>query len=192
MPYYGMMIDGGGEGLTAAEYEAQVAADLAAQQAAEDAYYTVKVGDTGKTQAQLDAYQNAVETMNLVNETQPGSVTMNTQTGILTYPPPTQCPDGYTKDALGNCVQIKQPVVFIPTTGGNTTVNPTPNNPPPSNPPPPPPAIKTATPQYVTFNDDEVPVDVIVDLLFENVGGQELLSISRHDSLSAFQEFKYY
>jgi hypothetical protein len=55
--------------------------------------------------------------------------------------------------------------------------------------PPPPPAlpvnpIKTATPQYIVFNDDEVPVDAMVDLLFENIGGQELLSIARADTVN--------
>lgn len=70
-------------------------------------------------------------------------------------------------------------------TGGNTGggTEPKPPAPPPPPPPPPPQPIKTATPQYVLFNDDEIPVDVIVDLLFENIGGQELLSISRHDTV---------
>ncbi len=70
-------------------------------------------------------------------------------------------------------------------TGGNTGggTEPKPPSPPPPPPPPPPQPIKTATPQYVLFNDDEIPVDVIVDLLFENIGGQELLSISRHDTV---------
>jgi hypothetical protein len=49
---------------------------------------------------------------------------------------------------------------------------------------PPPPAIKTATPQFVLFNDDEVPIDAMVDLLFENIGGQELLSIARADTVN--------
>jgi hypothetical protein len=50
--------------------------------------------------------------------------------------------------------------------------------------PPTPPPIKTATPQFVLFNDDEVPVDAMVDLLFENIGGQELLSIARADTVN--------
>lgn len=44
--------------------------------------------------------------------------------------------------------------------------------------------IKTATPQFILFNDDEIPVDAIVDLLFENIGGQELLSIVRSDTVN--------
>ena len=67
------MIDGGGgTAPTAAEVrgmnyaaQAKAAADKAAKdaaQAAEDAYYTKKVGNTNKTQAQLDAATNAAKT----------------------------------------------------------------------------------------------------------------------------------
>jgi len=48
----------------AAEKAAQ---DLAAQQAIEDAYYTKKVGSTGKTQAQLDAATNAADVAASIN-----------------------------------------------------------------------------------------------------------------------------
>jgi hypothetical protein len=51
----------------------KAAADKAAQEAAnalstEDIYYTVKVGNTGKTQAQLDAAKNAAATASQINE----------------------------------------------------------------------------------------------------------------------------
>jgi hypothetical protein len=61
---------------------------------------------------------------------------------------------------------------------------PTPSYSPSYSTPTPTPAIKTATPQFILFNDDEVPVDAIVDLLFENIGGQELLSIGRSDTIN--------
>lgn len=114
----------------------------------------------------------------------------------------TPCPDGYKKDAAGNCVKITKtcPTGYQLDAAGNCIPISKPYIPPyftpyvppyvPSTPPyvapytPPYVApVKTATPQYVLFNDDEVPVDVIVDLLFENVGGQELLNISRHDTV---------
>ena len=175
-----MMHDGGG-GISGE----QVDAGIAAAQADEDAYYTKKVGNTGKTQAQLDAYQNATETMNLINSTQPGTVTMDSTTGHLTYtPPPPPVVEPYVKPYVPPYIKPYVPP-YIP---------PTPNNTPSNPPPPPPPPIKTATPQYVTFNDDEVPIDLIVDLLFENVGGQELLSVSRHDTVLGqkilYQPFK--
>ena len=183
MRYYDrMMLDDGGGVLTGEEVDAGIAAAAAAKQAEEDAYYGKKVGNTGKTQAQLDAYQNAIDTMTLINSTQPNSVTMNPDTGYLTYTPQTPKP--------ATVVKPIPPTVITP----NPVVNPTPNNTPSNPPPPPPPAIKTATPQYVTFNDDEVPIDLIVDLLFENVGGQELLSVSRHDTVLGqkilYQPFK--
>jgi hypothetical protein len=57
-----------------ARFKAKEAADAAAAKAAEvvatedDTYYTAKVGKTGKTQAQLDALQNAIDTAALINQ----------------------------------------------------------------------------------------------------------------------------
>jgi hypothetical protein len=185
MRYLGMMHDGGDPGLSAEEYQAQLAADEAARLAAEDAYFTVKVGSTGMTQAQLDAQTNAIETAKLIGGT---TIPNPNGAGLYVVPPkPTVPPVVPVPPAK----VVTQPVI-LPVQ--NPTVNPTPNNPPPNVPANPPPAIKTATPQYVTFNDDEVPIDVVVDLLFENVGGQELLSISRHDTVLGqkilYQPFK--
>lgn len=44
--------------------------------------------------------------------------------------------------------------------------------------------IKVATPDLIQFNSDEVPIEYMTDLLFEQVGGQEILSISRHDIIN--------
>jgi hypothetical protein len=41
--------------------------------------------------------------------------------------------------------------------------------------------IKIATPDLIQFNSDSVPVEYMTDLLFEQVGGQEIISISRND-----------
>jgi hypothetical protein len=48
--------------------EVKAANDAAAKQASADAYYTAKVGNTGKTQAQLDALQNAIDTAAQITE----------------------------------------------------------------------------------------------------------------------------
>ena len=47
-------------------------------------------------------------------------------------------------------------------------------------------AVKSATPDIVIFNDAEVEnnADLMVDLLFENIGGQELLLIARQDTVN--------
>ena len=44
--------------------------------------------------------------------------------------------------------------------------------------------VKTATPDIVLFNDETVPIEVMEDLLFENIGGQELINIARSDTIN--------
>lgn len=44
--------------------------------------------------------------------------------------------------------------------------------------------IKTATPDIVLFDDSLVPVEVMADLIFEDIGGQELISIARTDTIN--------
>ena len=54
----------------------------------------------------------------------------------------------------------------------------------------PPPAIKTATPDIVLFDEEILEVDQMFDLIFENLGGQELISISRSDIING-QKISY-
>jgi hypothetical protein len=63
-------------------------------------------------------------------------------------------------------------------------VNPEPSYPTPPPPPPPPPKIKVAPIDTVLFDDDSVPKEIIADLLFESIGGQEILTIARHDTVN--------
>ena len=42
-------------------------------------------------------------------------------------------------------------------------------------------AIKPATPDLIQFNDSDIPIEFMTDLMFENIGGQEILSVSRND-----------
>jgi hypothetical protein len=46
------------------------------------------------------------------------------------------------------------------------------------------PSIKVATPDLVLFDNASVPVEVMSDLIFENIGGQELINISRNDMVN--------
>lgn len=41
--------------------------------------------------------------------------------------------------------------------------------------------VKPATPDIVLFNDDVVPIEIMTDLIFENIGGQELINIVRSE-----------
>lgn len=44
--------------------------------------------------------------------------------------------------------------------------------------------IKIATPDLIAFDEDVIPIEYMTDLLFEQVGGQEIISISRHDIIN--------
>ena len=44
--------------------------------------------------------------------------------------------------------------------------------------------IKTATPDIILFDDSVVPVEVMADLIFEDIGGQELINIARTDTIN--------
>jgi LysM repeat protein len=52
------------------------------------------------------------------------------------------------------------------------------------------PPVKSATPDLIQFNDAVLLNDAFADILFEQVGGQELLSIARHDTVNG-QEVSY-
>jgi hypothetical protein len=46
---------------------------------------------------------------------------------------------------------------------------------------PPPPPVKTASIDTVLFDDETMPIDIMSDLIFEDIGGQELINIARND-----------
>ena len=52
------------------------------------------------------------------------------------------------------------------------------------------PAIKIATPDIILENDAQIPIEVMTDLIFENIGGQEIINIARHDAING-QEIAY-
>lgn len=49
--------------------------------------------------------------------------------------------------------------------------------------------IKTATPDIILFDDSAVPVEIMTDLIFENIGGQELIGIARTDTINGQKIF---
>lgn len=55
---------------------------------------------------------------------------------------------------------------------------------------PPPPPVKTATTDIVLFDDEATTVDTMADLIFENIGGQELINITRSDIING-QKISY-
>jgi hypothetical protein len=44
--------------------------------------------------------------------------------------------------------------------------------------------VKTAIPGNILFDDDSIPVELMTDLVFENIGGQELINIARNDTVN--------
>jgi hypothetical protein len=55
---------------------------------------------------------------------------------------------------------------------------------------PPAPPVKTAPIDTVLFNDDQVPIEVMSDLIFEDIGGHELINIARSDIING-QDISY-
>jgi hypothetical protein len=52
---------------------------------------------------------------------------------------------------------------------------------------PPPPPVKTAPIDTVLFEDSGMSIEIMTDLIFEDIGGHELLSISRNDIINGQQ-----
>lgn len=56
------------------------------------------------------------------------------------------------------------------------------------------PAIKIATPDLILDNNIEMPIELMTDLIFEDIGGQEIINIARHDTINgqsvAYQAIK--
>lgn len=44
--------------------------------------------------------------------------------------------------------------------------------------------VLTAPIDTILFNDDSVPIEIMTDLIFENIGGQELINIARNDTVN--------
>jgi hypothetical protein len=45
-------------------------------------------------------------------------------------------------------------------------------------------AIRAASPDLVLFNEESLPVDAMSGLIFENIGGQEIINMTRHDTVN--------
>lgn len=50
--------------------------------------------------------------------------------------------------------------------------------------------IKPATPDVILFDEEAVSIEVMTDLIFEDIGGQEIINISRNDTING-QEVLY-
>jgi len=120
---------------------------------------------------------NAMDKLNAATDKYANSLLNNTGTSSNAGSPPPYVPDTF--------IPTEEPVVF---SGSNLTATP------PS--PEPEPIIvqqvpvKTATPDIVLFEDSALPIEVMSDLIFEDIGGQELISIVRSDIVNG-QKISY-
>lgn len=46
------------------------------------------------------------------------------------------------------------------------------------------PSVKIARPDIILQNDSEIPIEIMTDLVFEDIGGQEIINISRNDLIN--------
>lgn len=123
-------------------------------------------------------------------------VTADTAERLLTtnQPPRFVKPPRFTKATTrdpGPNVQDNTQDVVVDDIPWNPPVDPVPNSSP--NPTPPPTftvPIKTAPIDTVLFKDELVSAEIIADLLFEDIGGQEILTVARHDTVNG-QDVKY-
>ena len=44
-------------------------------------------------------------------------------------------------------------------------------------------SVQSATPQYVLLDDASISINVMFDLVFEDIGGQEIINIARNDTV---------
>jgi hypothetical protein len=51
-------------------------------------------------------------------------------------------------------------------------------------------SIKIATPDIILFDEEGIEIEIMTDLIFENIGGQEIINISRNDIVNG-QEVSY-
>jgi hypothetical protein len=73
---------------------------------------------------------------------------------------------------------------------GSARVSPIPPAPLSRPPTPVTPPVKTAPIDTILFNDETVPIDTMADLIFENIGGRELINITRSDIVNG-QKISY-
>ena len=46
------------------------------------------------------------------------------------------------------------------------------------------PAVKVATPSLIALSNPALDIDIMADMIFENIGGQELINIARNDIIN--------
>jgi hypothetical protein len=87
-----------------------------------------------------------------------------------TFPAPEDCGGGLTTSLIDTPTSVPTPTPVPPK--------------PPAPPPPPPPPPKTAPLDTILFDDESVPIEIMSDMIFEDIGGHELINVARNDTIN--------
>lgn len=87
-----------------------------------------------------------------------------------TFPAPEDCGGGLTTSLIDTPISVPTPTPVPPK--------------PPAPPPPPPPPPKTAPLDTILFDDESVPIEIMSDMIFEDIGGHELINVARNDTIN--------
>lgn len=84
-------------------------------------------------------------------------------------------------------VSFSQNTYVDPTPSTPSTITSKPSNISPVTQTPPPPPVKTAAIDTILFDEEAIPIQIMSDLIFENIGGQELINVARNDTVNGQQ-----
>jgi len=152
-----------------------------------------------QTKQNIEAIKDKLEQSQKNNS---GKITSGPNKGwyqTVTSRPSSTCPGGHEKVRITYMDGVETNAESLGCLGGtkrgdneeqkeNNTYTPpkqtTATPPTPSPAPPPPPPVKTAPIDTILFDDSTVPIEIMTDLIFEDIGGQEIISIVRNDTVN--------
>ncbi len=176
--------------------KAQAAAELAAKRAAEDAQLAADRAAAAKAQQEAkdavaqaqEAYRKALEEQARARQAQAEADAEAARKAAEEEERLRRERDRYkynNDDYTPSNTTPNTPVDPIPLTP--STFSSQPSNISPVTQTPPPPPVKTAPIDTILFDEEAVPIQIMSDLIFENIGGQELINIARNDTVNGQQ-----
>ena len=149
--------------------DAQANALLAQKQAADALAEAKRLQDLAKNQKP----ERTITFQGFVGECASRRYVIRYSDGTSTSSPaPEDCGDGLGTSTIDNPVSTPTPP-------------PAPTPPKPIVlPPPPPPPPKTAPIDTILFDEEAVPIEIMSDMIFEDIGGHEIINIARNDTIN--------
>jgi len=139
--------------------------------------------------AAADVRTEAINTLNNIPLTT-SLIPQTAQTSNVSKPSTTTTTTTVTTAPTVSTTNLNNTTSYAPTNTTQAKVDPVPTqaSTPVTTPPPPP--VKTAPIDTILFNDESVPIEVMSDLIFEDIGGHEIINIARNDTVNG-QEISY-